>query len=221
MDTETIARFGRVLLWSLLLCTATGVVGRYALPEEIYVGLIRVMAGPYADQERVLATRPWTELIHRVVGIGLLVLGMLQFDPALRRRRPRMHRWSGVAFLAATLATAGSGLIFGLLQPFAGIPEQSFVLTVAALLMWFSAIACNSARLRQINRHREWMIRTLGLLFSIGVQRVYYVALVHLTNTGNTEVFILANWLALLTVLVAAETWISLTRVPQPASSFA
>lgn len=221
MDTQRIARYGRVLLWFLLLSTASGVVACYLLPQEVYLSIIRVLGGHYAEQELVLATRPWTEWLHRVVGIGLLALGMLQFDPALRRRRPTLHGWSGGAFLIATGVTAVTGLIFGLLQPFAGIPEQYFVVTVAMLLLWFTFTALSAVLQAQFARHREWMIRTLGLLFSIGVQRMYYVPFAHLTDARDPDVFMLTNWLAVVTVLVASETWISLTRAPQPVSSFA
>lgn len=213
MDTAILARRGRLLLWLLVGSTAlTGIGLRYAVPETLYIEIATALVRDYAPQERVLAQIPWTDGAHRVLGVALLVLGMLQFDPKLRRDHPRAHRLGGQLFLGLAAVAAVSGTAISLLHGFAGMEQDVFVVLVSGLLLWFAVSAWTAARRRQFARHREWMIRTFGTLLFIAVQRIYFLPLMLFTDIPGPEVFALTGWLALITVLVAAETWINLTR---------
>lgn len=214
MNNEIMARRGRVLLWGLVGYVAIqGVIGRYLVPHELYMQITRSLAGAYADQELVLAQHPWTDGIHRLLGLTMLVLGMLQFDAGLRRSRPLLHRWTGRGFLLIAFIIGATGLIMGLGYPFSGLQEQVFVVAVSALLLWFASMAWTEVRRRQFAEHREWMIRALGLSFCIAVQRVYYAPLWLLTGLPEQQLFALSACLAVLTGLFVAERWIRRTRI--------
>lgn len=217
---ERHARWGRVLLWGLIGNVAfAGVIGPYLLPHELYVTLATLMGGDYIHQGAVLAQRPWVDVGHRLLGLALLVSGLLQFDPRLRRTRPRLHRWTGRVFLSLVLVVGATALIMGLSYPFGGPPESVFVLTVCAILLWFASSAWRAVRRRRFAQHREWMIRTLGLCFFISVQRLMYIPMVMATDWPDREIFVLSNWMGVIVVLIAAECWINLTRAAEPARS--
>lgn len=214
---ERRARWGRMLLWALIAnVTFTGVIGPYLLPRDIFIYLSTLLGGDYVHQGAVLAQRPWVDVGHRLLGVTLLVAGMLQFDPQLRRGYPKLHRWAGRIFLMLVLVISATALIMGFSYPFSGPPESVFVVTVCMLLLWFSASAWREIRRRNFARHREWMIRTLGLCFFIAVQRLIYISMVVATDWPDREIFLLSNWMGVVIALVAAESWINLTRKPVP-----
>lgn len=218
-----LARRGRVALWFLVgFVAAQGLLSRYLAPEEIYKEISLLVGGDYWSQELVLMQHPWTEGLHRLLGVAMLVAGMLQFNPRLRRERPRVHRWTGRVFLGLALVISVTGLFMGFAVPFSGWAESAFITEVAVLMLWFAAMAWTRARQRNFTRHREWMIRTFGLSFFIAIQRLYYVPLWLATGLPEREVFLVTGNLAVVTVLVAAECWINLTRnerLPQPQES--
>lgn len=219
-SVDRLARWGRVLLWFLIGNVAfAGVIGPYLLPDELYIPLATFLGGDYVHQGAVLAQRPWVDAGHRLLGIALLVTGLLQFDPRLRRTRPKLHRWSGRVFLSLVLVVSATALIMGLSYPFTGPPEGVFVVAVCALLLWFAASAWHAIRQRRFAQHREWMIRTLGLCFFISVQRLIYIPTVVVTDWPDRDLFELAGWLSVIIVLVAAECWVNLTRASVPAGS--
>lgn len=210
---ERIARRGRALLWFLVVSvTFSGIVSRYLLPQDLYLQIVALVGGEIAQQEAVLAQNPVIDVSHRLLGLSLLITGMLQFDPRLRRSRPMLHRWTGRVFLSLALLIGATGLFMGLAYPFSGVQEAVFVSMACALLLWFASMAWREVRQRRFALHREWMIRTLGLCFFVTVQRLYYMPMVVLTDWPDRESFAMAGWLSLLTVLIAAECWINLTR---------
>ena len=210
---ERRARWGRVLLWALIANVGfAGVIGPYLLPDELYLSLSTILGGDYVHQGAVLAQRPWVDASHRLLGIALLVAGMFQFDPRLRRSHPVLHRWSGRVFLSLVVVVSVTALIMGLSYPFGGPTEGVFVMTVCVLLLWFASNAWREVRRRRFAQHREWMIRTLGLCFFISVQRLIYIPFVVATDWPDPEIFIFSNWQAVVVVLIAAEYWINLTR---------
>jgi hypothetical protein len=210
---ERHARWGRILLWALIANVSfTGVIGPFLLPTDLYVYLATLLGGDYIHQGAVLAQRPWVDMGHRLLGITLLVLGMLQFTPGLRRSHPVLHRWSGRVFLSLVLVVSATALIMGLSYPFGGPTEGIFVMTVSVLLLWFGTNAWRAVRRRRFVEHREWMVRTLGLCFFITVQRLIYIVAAVASGWPDPEIFIMSNWMGVVIVLIAAESWVNLTR---------
>lgn len=204
---------GRLVLWALIgMIGFTGVIGPYLLPHDIFIFLSTLLGGDYVHQGPVLAQLPVADVGHRVFGILLLIVGMLQFDPKLRRTHPRLHRWMGRTFLSMVAVVVATALVLGFSVPFSGPTESVFVLTVCVILGWFASRAWMAVIRRDFAAHREWMIRTLGLCFFITVQRLIYMVTIVSTDWPDTELFILSNWMGVVIVLIAAESWINVTR---------
>ncbi|MEV0082823.1 DUF2306 domain-containing protein [Saccharopolyspora sp. NPDC050642] len=148
--------------WLLL---ATAVVGGTALVVPY------VLLDVGASRIQVRSEAHWILLlVHIFTAAVALVLGPLQFIPALRARR-RLHRAVGRAYLLAGVLPAG---LTGI--PVALLAEH--VLTRVGLLIpavgWLvtGALAVRAARRRDFAAHRAWMMRNYALTFLAVTSRI-------------------------------------------------
>ena len=118
------------------------------------------------------AARPLTLTVHTLFGPIALVLGLVDLLPAMRqRRRCAVHRWLGRIYLVSALALGGAGLSLALNA--AGGPVARFgfgllaVATLATALQGYRHI-----RSRNVRQHREWMLRSYGLIFGAVTLRI-------------------------------------------------
>lgn len=220
MHRQSIAKWGRVGLWSLIAMIALqGVIARYFLPHALYLELLGRNFSEYVPQEiRIQRDLPIIEAVHRLPGLLLLILGMLQFDAGLRRRHPRLHRLSGMAFFAMLLLGIGTALVIVLLMPFAGVQESVLMVVMSLAMLFMLARAWTQARARRFAEHREWMIRLFGLSFFIALQRLYGTPMFLLTDWPQREAFMTSTVLAVVTAAVTAEWWINVSRDNQQPS---
>ena len=218
MSNAQLERYGRWTIWFFLVFVAAeGVFGHYLDP--MHYKLMAIIGPEYADHDVLMdQTLPNNSWVHRFLGFALLVLGALQFNANLRRRKPQLHRWMGRAYLMLALITVVSGIIFALVTPFVGEPEKLFVFLVSLSLLFMLSRAWILVRRRDFVRHREWMIRGYALFLFIVVQRLLTVPLMPL-NWPEHDRFLFTAWLAVIIVMVAAETWINLSRRPAPSNS--
>lgn len=221
MHRDSIAKWGRRGLWTLIAMIALqGVIARYFLPDALYLELLGRNFSDYVPQEiRIQRELPIIEAVHRLPGLLLMVLGMLQFDAGLRRRHPRLHRLSGMGFFLMLLLGVATALVMVLRMPFAGVQETVLMVVMSMALLLMMAKAWTQARARRFAEHREWMIRLFGLTFFIALQRLYGTPMFLLTDWPQREAFMTSTVLAVVTVAVTAEWWINLSRShPQPSS---
>lgn len=129
--------------------------------------------------------------MHFIAGSSVLLLGPLQFIPALRTRHPRLHRWTGRVYLVSALLAGIGGLAYLALKGAVGgiVMEIGFglygALTVlAALQAWRHAAA------RRLDLHRAWAIRLFALGIGSWLYRMYYgIWLKGLGGAGHTGSF--------------------------------
>ena len=214
MRHQQLETWGKRGLWLLIAMMALqGVFARYLLPESQYLDLLGRNFHEYVPQEiRVRHDLPIVEAVHRLPGLLMMIFGMLQFDGGLRRRHPRLHRLSGLAFILMLLFGIVTGLVFAWRLPFSGIQGSVLMTVIAAVFLLMIAKALNHARAGRYARHREWMIRLFGLSFFVAVQRCYGTPMFLLTDWPQRDAFMLSTTLAVITVAVTAEWWIDRTR---------
>jgi uncharacterized membrane protein len=106
------------------------------------------------------------------VGFALVVIlaGAIQLLPAVRRRAPALHRWSGRIYLSGCAIAAVSGLALVWGRDNVGDLSQDAAISLNALvLVACGAMAWRTARARAFDAHRAWAIRTFlaanGVLF--------------------------------------------------------
>lgn len=109
---------------------------------------------------------------HIFGGTLLMLIAVAQLWPWLRRTRPRLHRWSGRLYVLAGLPMVGlASLMIG---PLAHGGTAVAFNNVVWALGWsaFTLLGYAAARRKDFARHREWMLRSVVLLYAIATARV-------------------------------------------------
>ncbi|WP_236052042.1 DUF2306 domain-containing protein [Nonomuraea cypriaca] len=136
-----------------------------------------VLVSPYlglnSDGSRLdVTSEPHYYLLvaHIFTALVALVLGPLQFIPAIRARR-RMHRTIGRCYLlAGVLPSALAAVPVALLS---GRIITQIGLTIPAILWLVTGwLAVRAARRRDFVRHRNWMMRNYALTFLAVTSRI-------------------------------------------------
>lgn len=206
-------RSATVTLWMLVvvlvltaLVAATGRLG--AVLETRRTGLF---PAPGSFDE-LYARHPVTTLLHIVPGTLFMLLGPLQFVPAVRRRFLDAHRWSGRLYVAASVLVAYSALRLVFTRPFGGPSEAAATVFFTAIFLFALGKAVIHILRREVELHREWMIRGFAVGLAIATIRPVVGVYVVLSDLAVAEILGTAFWLSFSSHLVAAELWINYTR---------
>ena len=84
----------------------------------------------------------------------------------------------------------------------------------AAYILFCLYKAYGTARAKQFAPHREWMIRSWGLMLAIATERTLLGIFLATTNVDISILFGTTFWLAGVINIAASEYWIHLTRTP-------
>ena len=109
---------------------------------------------------------------HIFFGTFALVAAVLQLWPRVRRRHPAVHRFAGRVYLVAVLAASPCVLA---IAPFGSWGPSEWVSVAMLGMLWPATTIAGyrMARLRRFAEHREWMIRSVALSFSIVANRFW------------------------------------------------
>jgi uncharacterized membrane protein len=101
-------------------------------------------------------------LLHVVTGVIALVVAPIQLIPAIRERRPRLHRLTGRTYVLACALAAPAGFMLAL-GTFAG-PVAAVGFAIPAVL-WplATAMGVRAAIRRDFEHHRAWMLRSFAI----------------------------------------------------------
>lgn len=114
------------------------------------------------------ASRPASIAIgaHFFAGAVVLIMGPLQFIPAIRTKVPALHRFSGRVYALAALGAGLGGLGYLALKgAVGGIMMDLGFAGYGILIVLATANTFRYARARRFNQHRAWAIR----LFALGI----------------------------------------------------
>ena len=222
----------RIALLILVLIGIAAVLGRTMFPTDLAIRLepLRILlleslglSDPLAAEraaevsrfDRRFALHPVMTLLHVVSGGLFLGLIPLQLWRPLRTQRPDVHRVIGRVSLAAGLVMLVSALYFGVLIPFAGTAETITMIAVSAWYAFATVRAVIAIRHRDVNAHREWMLRAIAVPIGVSVIRiaglVFELALVE-RALGPEQLFQLSLWAGWLSSIGVMELWIRATR---------
>ncbi|MFT4861943.1 MAG: putative membrane protein [Pseudohongiellaceae bacterium] len=216
---KVLEAIGWLVMAALLFTGITSVFGRADF-------LLTSMAQPIAEPSEVFNPFDIRYYEHYLatwlhLGPGLLIfcIGPLQFIRAIRKKYIKFHRWSGRVYIICGSIGALSGGFIGIFYPFAGIDGPGFSESMATLFLAVYTLitlykAYTSIRRKQFGAHREWMIRSFGLMLAIATERVMLGVLMNTTDIGVEVLFSATFWMAGVVNISASEIWISLTRTP-------
>lgn len=146
----------------------------------------------------------WVFMAHAGASALALILGGFQFVAALRRRLPRLHRWSGRLYVLACVVGAAAALW---IAPDAeGGRVTGFGFSVlAAVWLYTTLTAWRLAVQRDFAAHRRWMIRSFALTFGAVTLRLQLAAFQALGLGGYVEMSPILAYSAWIPNLAAVE----------------
>ncbi|MFC8721156.1 DUF2306 domain-containing protein [Kitasatospora sp. NPDC057198] len=186
-------RAGRIAVATLALLVAAVSARYFTLDPDTFL----------ADQRTVYLAHLAPLLLHIGGGIGALSLGLLQFLPGLRARRPALHRWTGRGYVLAAAATGLGGLLIaphGLYPPVAPL---GFAL-LAVLTLTTTALGLHHARHGRVPAHHRWMLRSYALMFTAVTFRLWLLALGP-TGLPAAAIYASGAWVSWIINLAVAE----------------
>jgi len=174
------------------------------------------MVAQFLALDDIFARYPILTLIHILPALVFLVLAPLQFRPTFRDRHLRWHRLNGRLLVVCGGVVGISALIMSFGMPAIGGVNQAAATTLFALFFLFAlGKAVQHIRHREIQLHREWMIRAFSIGLAVATIRPIvgvFFATSPLTGLTPYEFFGTAFWIGFALHLIAAEAWIQWTR---------
>ena len=205
-----------------------------ALPLGVLtVAFLAFALPPYLGLDPARARLPLPEgvpwfypalVAHIAFGSVALLTATLQVWPWLRRAHPAVHRWSGRAYLGLGVLPGGVAVLAVAPFSMSGGPTAHVANTLLGLLWLATAVAgYRAARARRFAEHREWMIRSVALTFSIVANRAWSSLCIAafapgvLTGAPIDEAALaqaigVSTWLSWVVNLLVAEYWLHRTR---------
>lgn len=186
LDEDSRKRAAGWLARAMKLCAASVIIGQLVFLAFIaaYYG-VRTLTGDFAawnDKPIITGYVPGDTLgnfgfaLHVLLAGAVTAAGLLQILPAIRRHRPRLHRWSGRFYISAIVVIAIGGLaitwIRGSYLDLVGAYGISFN---AILLLAFSALAWRAAWRRDFATHRRWALRLFVVAGAVWFMRLGYI----------------------------------------------
>jgi hypothetical protein len=151
----------------------------------------------------------WHLVPHGLGGTLALALGALQFSTRLRRRHLRIHRLTGKLYIAGTFIAGPVAIRMAFINsPWFLVP---FTIIQAGTWMLFTGIAYVCIRRTDVASHREWMVRSYGIVLIFLEGRVL-MAIPALGQKGM-DAIVLVNWACLVVTLVVTECFLCWPRL--------
>jgi uncharacterized membrane protein len=154
--------------WVVPLALMTAIFIAYAVPPYLSLdpGQARIQPmPPHASYYPLLVT-------HIFLGSVALLAACLQVWPWLRRSHLAVHRWSGRVYVTAALSASVCVMI---ISPMGLNGANQRVANTMLALLWFGTTFAGFRAVRQgrLADHRQWMLRSFALAFSIVAFRVW------------------------------------------------
>jgi uncharacterized membrane protein len=142
-----------------------------------------------------------------------MILGPLQFLPAIRTRHPRFHRRSGRIFLLCGLVIGVTALIMPfVMTPIGGVNEAAGVLLFAVYFLTALGKAFRHILHGRVALHREWMIRAFAIGLAVATIRPIIALFFAFSRLSPHVFFGTAFWIGFSLHAIVAEVWINSTR---------
>lgn len=145
---------------------------------------------------------------HVLIGGIILVIGLFQLHPLSQKKFRRMHRALGYFYVMGILFFAApGGLIMSLFIGRGPLVLASFLLQ-SVLWFYFTAMAFDRIRKRDVIAHRNWMWRSYALTFAAITLRVYIFFVSWSYDLHQPQAYATLAWLSWVPNLLVAEWFI-------------
>lgn len=183
MPAPASALAARLLRWAGISWFAVALVGQAAFIGFILIFYgVRTATGNFAGwNDKPLidgyvagdGTGNFVFIVHVLLAAAVTLGGLMQLIPALRRRFPRLHRWTGRVFLILAIVMALSGAWLTLVRgTWLSEISASAILGDAILILIFAGFAWRRALQRRFEAHRVWAMRAFMAVSGVWFLRV-------------------------------------------------
>jgi uncharacterized membrane protein len=143
-------------------------IARSALP---YFEMSPDHLGPYFWPRR------WWLMLHIAGGITALAVGLAQLWLGLTKRVSTLHRALGKTYVTAIALGSIGGFQLALTIP-GNAPYAAGLFSLCVAWVISTAMAVFAIRRRQVQQHREWMMRSYAVTFAFVTFRISVDALI-------------------------------------------
>jgi len=172
---------------------------------------------------RILWPNRYLLLPHFLGGTIALSCGLLQFWAGLRRKHPRVHRWTGrVYLLGVTLGAVGAYAMS--FRSVLGWPFGVAAFVMASAWVSATAMAYVAIRSGQTKAHREWMLRSYVITFAFVTFRAMSLSPLFTGLGSLPERYTVLLWISWVVPLLVTEVilqWRNVSALARPALSAA
>jgi uncharacterized membrane protein len=207
----------RRLLWSavvFLVFIGIAAVSRRSL-ALLWPQRFAGNAGVGSGLDTGFARHAGLTFVHILPGAFFLGLAPLQFVAGFRQRNLKFHRRMGILLVICALIIGASALVMSFTMNIGGANETAATTLFAIAFLICLVRAYIYARRREIERHREWMIRTFGIGLGVATTRPIVGMFFAFRRLTPHEFFGSAFWLGFTITFMAAEAWIDYTHYHQ------
>ncbi|MGC1424399.1 MAG: DUF2306 domain-containing protein [Terracidiphilus sp.] len=209
----TSRRWPKALALGAVLFVAAAFVFKYVFHYYLHYNEA-AFNDPAAGAANYWRMRGWL-LLHISSGMTAALIGPWQFSQRLRKRYLQLHRLSGRVYVIAVMCGCVGALGLAIGTTFG----KAWGFGVAMLAFaWFTttSMAYYAVRQRQIQIHREWMVRSYVVTFAFVTFRIFndYPPMKNwLPDADRANVMIWACWAL---PLLVTEVILQLKRMPRP-----
>jgi len=114
---------------------------------------------------------------HMALALIMNVAGPLQFVPAVRKRAPAFHRWTGRIYIVTAFVISVGALYMVNARPGLGAFNSAAIQIDALLIMVFAGLTLRFALARKFALHHRWALRTFMVVSGVWFMRVGYTVL--------------------------------------------
>lgn len=202
----------RVWIAIVILCA----IGAAAAARRIIVLSMAQLAGSseFARLDAHFAAKAGMTLLHIVPALLFVLLVPLQFVSSLRRRHPRLHRWTGRVIMGLGVVVGISALWLSA-HPVGGAVERTATIFFGCFFLFSLGKAWWHIRNRRVELHREWVTRMVAVALGVATTRPImgvFFATRRLTGLTPEQFFGPAMWIGLTSTYLAGELWIGYSR---------
>jgi uncharacterized membrane protein len=166
----------------------------------------------FANQKATYTAHLAMLMMHILGAMLAILIGPFQFLPGIRKGRwLKVHRWLGRTYMLSILF-GGLGGLYMAQFAYGGIISRLGFGTLAILWLYSGYRAYRYIRNKEIEQHRQWIIRNYALTFA-GVMLRIWVPLTTGMGADFTTAYVIIAWACWVPNLFVAE-WIIRRTLP-------
>jgi Predicted membrane protein (DUF2306) len=168
----------------------------------------------FPEQRAVYMAHTMGIILHIVGAMLATIIGPFQFLPKSRSGQYlNVHRWLGRTYLVGVLFGGLGGLYMARLA-YGGLPARLGFAALAILWLFSGFMAYKHIRNKEIQRHRQWMVRNYALTFAAVTLRLWQVVF-QVAGVDFIVGYVTVAWLCWIPNLIVAEWIVSRMRPSQ------